>query len=112
MLVNWDMASDISNQSDGDEAGRREWIDEEQWHIENATTDVSQFMRPIAQGSRIADATVLTPGGDQISLASLRENKPALIITGSISCPPSRVFNVRANQLHDDFGSHVSVLQP
>jgi hypothetical protein len=104
------VVSDISEQDIGDEVGRREWIDEERWHIENATTDVRQFMRPIAPGSRVGDATVLTPGGEELSLASVWQAKPALLITGSISCPPSRRFNARANQLLDEFGASIGVM--
>jgi len=85
------------------------WVSEEQWHIENATVDVSQFMTGVAPGARVPDTMVYTPEGAETTLHKLWTDKPALILTGSISCPPARALNAAANALQDEFGAQLQV---
>jgi len=92
---------EVSNPSDSQVD---EWVSEQQWHIENATVDVTQFMQPLAPGVRISDATVYTLDGQAQSLASLWADKPVLIVTGSLSCPPSRQLNPGVNAVMEKYG--------
>ena len=57
-----------SNQDE--EQARREWVSEEQWHIANATTDLSQYMRTLPPGSGIAAVNVYTPEGESVRLTA------------------------------------------
>lgn len=93
------MAVDISTQDTGDEAGRAAWVEEERSHIENATTDLSQFMVPLQPGQPVAAAPVCTLDGEQLNLADCWDSRPCLIVCGSLSCPPSRVFNPAIEQI-------------
>ena len=95
--------------SSADNTNRDEWVDEQTWHIENATTDLRQFMRPLAAGIEIAAAAIFTPEGDKRNLADLWAAKPVLLVTGSLSCPPSRLFNPATTELSKRFGAELAV---
>ncbi len=97
-------------EKDNDERGRREWVAEEQWHIANATTDLSQFMRPLKSQQRAPDARVFTLLGEEASLAGLWQFRPLLLVLGSLSCPPSRLYNVDLNALASDFSDQLNVV--
>ena len=111
------MSDDISKQGMGDEAGRKEWTAEEQWHVENATTDLSQFMQPVgiaevvgaAFDINIDDVEVNTPEGEQCRLADTWRGRPVLLFTGSLSCPPSRLYNPAINSLREEFGDRINM---
>jgi thiol-disulfide isomerase/thioredoxin len=111
------MSKDISKQDTGDEAERGEWIAEEQWHIENATTDLSEFKQPLTAGEVIGEAygviisevEVSTPEGEQCFLADTWRGRPVLLLTGSLSCPPSRRFNPAINELREEFGDRINM---
>jgi hypothetical protein len=95
--------------ADADEVNRSEWIGEERWHIDNATTDLSQFMRPIAAGTAVNDAPLYTPEGQSQQLADLWGSQSALLVTGSLTCPPSRVFNPVTTMLEEAFGDRLNI---
>jgi hypothetical protein len=101
------MANDTGKQQGSahqdDEQNRREWIADEQWHIENATTDLTQFMRPLSRGEIIDDAAVFSLTGAQQQLSELWREGPALLVTGSLSCPPSRIFNPALNRVQEQY---------
>jgi hypothetical protein len=99
----------VTRMSDSDEANRAEWMGEQTWHIENATTDLSQFMRPLAEGVLIEDAPLCTPEGESCRLSDLWSSKPALLVTGSLTCPPARMFNSATSSLRDAFGDQLTV---
>lgn len=83
---------------------------EAQWHIENATIDVTQFMVGIRTGETVADAEVFTPQGEAIRLASQWADGPALLVTGSMTCPPSRRLNPATSGIIDEFGDRLNVV--
>ncbi|MGI9308180.1 MAG: deiodinase-like protein [Gammaproteobacteria bacterium] len=85
------------------------WVSEEQWHIENATVDVRQFMTGLNVGDVVADAPVYSPEGVETALSTLWSAKPALLLSGSISCPPSRALNPAANTLQQEFGEQLQL---
>ena len=68
-------------------------------------------MRPLDPGKAIESVDLCYADGSQVSLASLWSEKPAVSITGSLTCPPSRLFNPALNslaaELDDRFGIHV-----
>ncbi|MCP4001904.1 MAG: redoxin domain-containing protein [Gammaproteobacteria bacterium] len=111
------MTDDISKQNTGDKAGQRDWSADEQWHIENATTDLSQFMRPVsiaevvgeAFAISIDDVEVSTPEGEQFRLADTWRGRPVLLFTGSLSCPLSRLYNPAINDLREEFGDRINM---
>jgi hypothetical protein len=111
------MSEGISKQDKADEQQRREWIAEEQWHLDNATTDRSQFMRPLVTGEvigasagiAIADIEVFTPENDQCRLADTWRGRPVLLLTGSLTCPPSRLYNPAINNLREEFGDRINM---
>ncbi len=97
--------------SDSDEAfDVSELIAEEEWHLKNATVDIAQFMLGVGEGEQISDAEVYTPEGKAVRLASQWADKPALIITGSMTCPPSRQFNPAVNEILKSFGDRLNVV--
>ena len=104
------MAKGISKQDIDEKLQREEWIAEEQWHIENATTNLSDFMQPVVVGEEVKNTEVFSPAGEAQMLADLWESVPALILTGSLSCPPARRFNAVANELRKEFGAQVNVV--
>jgi thiol-disulfide isomerase/thioredoxin len=111
------MSKDISKQDKAEEGLRSEWIAEEKWHLENATTDLSQFMRPLSPGEVIGEAfgvtisevEVCTPEGEKCFLADTWRGRPVLLLTGSLSCPPSRRFNPAINDLREEFGARINM---
>jgi hypothetical protein len=111
------MPKDISMQNKADEQKRQEWIAEEQWHLDNATIDRSQFLRPlvigevigVSAGVVIADIEVFTPENDQCLLADTWRGRPVLLLTGSLSCPPSRLCNPAINNLREEFGDRINM---
>ena len=100
--------TDKSNSQNHGEFVERE-MSEAEWHIKNATTDVTQFMRPVADGETVGDATVYTPDGQSMALSSLWADKPALIVTGSMTCPPSRRLNPATTAISGQFADRVQV---
>jgi hypothetical protein len=84
-------------------------ITEAEWHIRNATVDVSSFIVGVPVGSQIADAEVFSPAGDALTLASLWTDQPALIVTGSLSCPPSRRLNPLTSRIAEKFTGRLNV---
>ena len=84
-------------------------MSEAEWHINNATTDVTQFMRPVADGAMVGDAKVFTPEGQSMELLSLWADKPALIVTGSLTCPPSRRLNPSTTAISGQFADRLQV---
>lgn len=67
-------------------------------------------MRPLAVGSGIPAAPVVyTATAEAVSLHQLWADRPALIVTGSLTCPPSRIFNPALNRLQQQFGSRAHV---
>lgn len=86
-----------------------ESVSEEEWHIQNATIDITQFMVGVEEGAPVADAEVFTLDGDSISLASHWADKPALIVTGSMTCPPSRKLNPATSEILEEFGDRLNV---
>ena len=82
---------------------------EAQWHIENATLDVTQFMQAVPEGAALADAEVFTPEGEAMPLSSLWAERPALLVTGSMTCPPSRRLNPVTSKLAEEFGDRLNV---
>jgi hypothetical protein len=111
------MPKDISMQNKADEQKRREWTDEEQWHLDNAAIDRSQFLRPlvigevigVSAGVSIADIEVFTPENDPCLLADTWRGRPVLLLTGSLSCPPSRLCNPAINNLREEFGDRINM---
>ncbi len=87
----------------------RKWVSEEEWHLKNATTDITQFMVGVDEGQQVPDAEVYTPDGQAVRLASQWADKPALIITGSMTCPPSRELNPATNKILESFGDRLNV---
>lgn len=98
-----------SGNSDVDAAIRKAWMEEEEWHLKNATTDLSRFMRPVAQGAAISAAKIFDLEGNEVSLAALWQQQPLVLVTGSLTCPPSRLFNPALNELADEFAGRCSV---
>ena len=86
-----------------------EWVSEEQQHIANATVDVSQFMTGVAPGSAVADAEVCTPEGEGVRLSALWAERPALVVTGSLTCPPSRLLNPATAALANEYAERLNV---
>jgi len=80
------------------------------WHIENATLDVSRFMQPVPVGAAIGDAEVFTPDGEPSTLSALWAERPALIIGGSLTCPPSRRLNPATSAIAEHFAGRVRVV--
>jgi thiol-disulfide isomerase/thioredoxin len=111
------MSKGISKQDTADEPQRREWMAEAEWHLENATTDLSEFMRPLAKGKVIGEAygviiaevEVCTPEGEKCFLADTWRGRPVLLLTGSLSCPPSRLYNPVINDLREEFGDRINM---
>ena len=93
---------------DHDSAQARE-IAEAEWHIKNATVDVASFIVGVPVGSQIADAEVFLPAGDALTLASLWAEQPALIVTGSLTCPPSRRMNPLTSRIAEQFAGRLNV---
>jgi len=87
-----------------------EWMNEQEWHIANATTDFSQFMKELSDGQQLDDVAVFTAEGEALQLASVWAEKPALILTGSMTCPPSRQLNPAANALRERFADQFNVV--
>ncbi len=76
-----------------------EWLAEEQWHRENATVDMSVLMQPLTAGADVPAVALYDATGASFRLSSLWSEKPALLITGSLTCPPSRRLCAVANEL-------------
>ncbi len=95
--------------ADHDEFVDREMAEAE-WHIENATLDVSRFMRPVSVGAVIGDADVFTPDGEPSTLSALWARRPALIIGGSLTCPPSRRLNPATTAIAAHLADRVRVI--
>jgi thiol-disulfide isomerase/thioredoxin len=66
------------------------WIDEERWHLENATLDMSVMLRGVSTGEALADAEVFSLAGAPLMLSSLWQSGSVLLVTSSMTCPPSR----------------------
>lgn len=69
-------------------AERQQEMNEAQRHLDNAKLDVTQFMIGVCTGDAVPDAEIFTADGDAVSLASQWADKPALVVTGSMTCPP------------------------
>jgi len=85
-------------------------MSEAQWHIQNATVDIRQFMTGVPEGQPVADAAVFRPGGAACTLSSLWRERPALIVTGSLTCPPSRRLNPATGEIADTFAGRLNVV--
>ena len=69
-------------------------------------------MRPLLRGDPLPDARIYTEQGEPLGLQDLWAEQPVLIVTGSLTCPPSRVFNPALNDLRRRFGNstHICLL--
>jgi len=101
------MSEEQKPAGDGVDVGQL--VSEEQWHIENAKIDIAQFMVGVEHGAPVPDAEVFTPEGDAVSLAAHWADKPALIVTGSMTCPPSRKLNPATSEILKEFGDRLNV---
>lgn len=59
-------------------------------------------------GNRLPDFELPTPTGETISSAELRNEKPLLLIIGSLTCPMTKSSAPLMKQLHQEFGSRIS----
>ena len=93
----------MSSDKNPEQATVDEWVAEEQWHVENATVDMSIMLQGVEPGQQIGDTTLYRLDGESVSLASLWSVKPLLIISGSMTCPPSRMLNAQVNELAERY---------
>lgn len=93
------MSGDSKLTNPKDAALRQKEIAESEWHIANATVDVSEFIKEFPVGEIVRDTEVFDIEGQPLQLASLWARRPLLIVNGSLSCPPSRRLNAAVNQI-------------
>lgn len=103
------MGTSADNAVPPDEAHRERWIEEERPHRQQAQLPADATMHPLQPGAPIADASVHTPDGESLRLHDIWNGQPALIVTGSLTCPPSRIFNPALSDLQERFGDRVHV---
>ena len=90
-----------------DAAHRERWIAEEGPHREQAQVRPAATMRQLEPGTAIPDAPIYALDGNPLTLGSVWAEKPALVVTGSLTCPPSRVFVPALNYLRQRFGDRI-----
>ncbi len=79
------------------------WLAEQQWHLENATTDMTLMMQGLQEGESVEDVSVFSCEGAPLDISSMWAEKPLLLLTGSMTCPPSRQINPVANELQSRY---------
>jgi hypothetical protein len=65
---------------------------------------------PPRVGEMVSDTSVLTPGGEPTTLAASWRDKPAVIVTASITCGPSCKVMPDLQPLREKFGDRINLV--